>query len=180
MSRNSWDSLRDKPLGYYVVSPTNAGATMLRLAHEYGGTAYLPPIIFIEHRAEDHRILVLSNAALAGELVGKAVQKALTNNGKVTLTSPSNPRGNGEAGAVTSGKSSDAAIVKGELNPLLRLLHNYRQKLAKLTNGDATIKVSNPAMLAKIKVHQLGSNIEDLPIMQTHMLTKLLAMNAYV
>jgi hypothetical protein len=33
-------------------------------------------------------------------------------------------------------------------------------------------------MLAKIKVHQLGSNIEDLPIMQTHMLTKLLAMNA--
>jgi hypothetical protein len=35
-------------------------------------------------------------------------------------------------------------------------------------------------MLAKIKVHQLGSNIEDLPIMQTHMLTKLLAMNAYV
>jgi hypothetical protein len=99
---------------------------MLRLAHKYGGTAYLPPIIFIEHRAEDHRILVLSNAALAGELVGKAVQKALTNNGKVTLTSPSNPRGNGEAGAVTSGKSSDAAIVKGELNPLLRLLHNDR------------------------------------------------------
>jgi len=35
-------------------------------------------------------------------------------------------------------------------------------------------------MLAKIKVHQLGSNIEDLPIMQTHMLTKLLAMNACV
>ena len=34
-------------------------------------------------------------------------------------------------------------------------------------------------MLAKIKVHQLGSNIEELPIMQTHLLTKLLAMNAY-
>ena len=33
-------------------------------------------------------------------------------------------------------------------------------------------------MLAKIKVHQLGSNIEDLPIMQTHMLTKLLTMNS--
>ena len=77
-----------------------------------------------------------------------------------------NPRGNGEAGASTSGKSSDAASV------------NDRQKLAKLTNGDATIKVSHRAMLAKIKVHQLGSNFEDLPIMQTHMLTKLLAMNA--
>jgi hypothetical protein len=59
-SRNSWDSIRDKPLGYYVVGATNAGnnTTMLRLAHEYGGTAYLPPIIFIEYRAEDHRILV--------------------------------------------------------------------------------------------------------------------------
>jgi hypothetical protein len=124
---------------------------MLRLAHEYGGTAYLPPIIFIEHRVEDHRILVLSDAALAGKLVGKAVLKALKNNEKITLTSPSNPRGNGEAGAATTGKSSDAASVKGELNPLLRLLHNDRKKLAKLTNGDATIKVSNPAMLAKSK-----------------------------
>ena len=138
---------------------------MLWLTHEYGETAYLPPIIVIEHRAEDHRILVLSDAALAGELVGKAVLKALTKNGKITLTSPSNPRRNGEAGASTSGKSLDAASVKSELNPPLRLLHNDRQKLAKLTNGDATIKVSNPAMHAKIKVHQLGSNIEDLPIM---------------
>ena len=85
MSRNSWDSLRDKPLGYYVVGATNAGnnTTMLRLAHEYGGTTYLPPIIFIEHRAEDHRILALSDAAQAGELVGKAVLKALTKNGKL-------------------------------------------------------------------------------------------------
>ena len=99
---------------------------MLRLAHEYGGAAYLPPIIFIAHRAEDHRILVLSDAALAGELVGKAALKALTKNGKITLTSPSNPRGNGEAGASMSGKSTDAASVKGELNSLLRLMHNDR------------------------------------------------------
>ena len=108
----------------------------------------------------------------------KAVLQALTKNGRITLTSLSNPRGNGEAGTSTSGKSSDAESVKGELNSLLRLLHNDRQKLAKLTNSDATIKVSNPAMLAKIKVHQLGLNIEDLPIMQTHMLTKLLTMHA--
>ena len=94
--------------------------------------------------------------------MAKAVLKALTKNGKITLTSPSNPRGNGEAGASTSGKSTDAASVKGEFNPLLRLLHNDRQKLAKLTNGDATVNVSNPAMLAKIKVHQLGSNIEEI------------------
>ena len=70
------------------MGATNAGnntTIMLRLAHKYGGTAYLPPIIFIEHRAEDHRILVLlSDAALAGELVGKAVLKALTKNGKIT------------------------------------------------------------------------------------------------
>ena len=111
----------------------------------------MPPIIFIEHSAEDHRILVLSDAALAGELVEKAVLKALLKNGKITLTSPSNPRGNDEAGATTSGKSSDAVSVKGELNPLLRLLHNDRQKVAKLTNGDATIKVSNPAILGKSK-----------------------------
>jgi len=153
---------------------------MLRLAHEYGGTAWLPQIIFIEHQAEDHRILVLSDAALAGEVVGKVVLKALTKNGKIILTSPSNPRENYEAGASTSGKLTEAASIKTGLNPLLRLLHNDRQKLAKLTNGDATIKVSNPAMLAKIKINQLGSNIEDLPIMQTHMLTKLLAMNACV
>jgi hypothetical protein len=144
------------------------------LAHEYGGTAYLPPIIYIAHRAEDHRILVLlSDAALAEELVGKAVLKALTKNGKIMLTSPSNLRGNGESGASTSGKSTDAASVKGELNSLL-----LRQNLAKLTNGDTTIKVTNPEMLAKIKVHQLGSNIEDLPVHAAHMLTKLLAMNA--
>ncbi len=42
----------------------------------------------------------------------------------------------------------------------------------------ATIKVSNPAMLAKIKINQLNTNLEDLPIMQTHLLTKLLAMTA--
>ena len=79
---------------HHIVGAINAGnnATMLRLAHEYRGTAYLPPIIFIEHRAENHRILVLSDAALAGELVGKAVLKALTKNGKITLMSPSNPR----------------------------------------------------------------------------------------
>jgi hypothetical protein len=68
--------------------------------------------------------------------------------------------------------------LKSELNPLLRLLHNDRQKLAKVTNGDPTIKVSNPAMLAKIKISQLNTNLEDLPIMQTHVLTKLLAMTA--
>ena len=174
MSSNSWDSLRDKPLGFYVVGATNAGnnTTMLMLAHEYGGTAYLPPIVFIEY------ILVLSDTVLAGELVGKAVLNALTKNGRITSKSPSNPRENGGAGASTSGKLTDAASVKGELNPLLRLLHNDQQKLAKLTNGDATIKVSNLAIFAKIKVHQLESNIEDLPNMQTQMLTKLLAMNA--
>ena len=68
--------------------------------------------------------------------------------------------------------------LKSELNPLLRLLHNDRQKLAKVTNGDPTIKVSNPAMLAKIKITQLNTNLEDLPIMQTHVLTKLLTMTA--
>ncbi len=69
--------------------------------------------------------------------------------------------------------------AKSELNPLLRLLHNDRQKLAKITNGDPTIKFSNPAMLAKIKISQLNTNlVEDLSIMQTHLLTKLLAMTA--
>ena len=68
--------------------------------------------------------------------------------------------------------------AKSELNPILQLLHNDRQKLAKITNGDPTIKVSNPAMLAKIKISQLNTNLEDLPIMQTHLPTKLLAMTA--
>ena len=55
--------------------------------------------------------------------------------------------------------------TKSELNPLLRLLHNDCQKLAKMTNGDPTIKVLNPAMLEKMKISQLNTNLEDLPIM---------------
>jgi hypothetical protein len=98
--------------------------------------------------------LVLSDAAIASEMLGTAVMKALTRNGKVTLTSPSNPRGNGEA----SRDGGDQERVKPA--PL------------------ATIKVSNPTMLAKIKINQLNTNLEDLPIMQTHLLTKLLAMTA--
>jgi hypothetical protein len=79
----------------------------------------------------------------------------------------------------TPGKPAETTVAtKSELNPLLRLLHNDSQKLAKKNNGDRTIKVSNPAMLAKIKISQLNTNIEDLPIMQTHLLTKLLAMTA--
>jgi len=150
---------------------------MLRLAHENGGTADLPKIIFLEHVDEERRILVLSDAAIASEMLGAAVMKALTRNGKVTLTSPSNPRGNGDATS-TQGRPAETIALKTELNPLLRLLHNDRQKLAKMTNGDPTIKVSNPAMLAKIKISQLNTNLEDLPIMQTHVLTKLLAMTA--
>jgi len=91
--------------------------------------------------------------------------KALTRNGKVTLTSPSNPRGNGEATS-TPGRPAETMADKSELIPFLRLLHNDRQKLAKITNGEPTIKVSNPAMLAKkIKISQLNTNLEDLPIM---------------
>ena len=71
---------------------------------------------------------------------------------------------------------AETVATKSELKPLLRLLLNDRQKLAKITNGDLTIKVSDPAMLAKIKISQLNANLEDLPIMQTHLLTKLLAM----
>jgi hypothetical protein len=178
-SRPSWETLKPQPLGYYVVGTTNAknSTTMLRLAHENGGTADLPKIIFLEHVDEERRILVLSDAAIASEMLGAAVMKALTRNGKVTLTSPSNPRGNGDATS-TQGRPAETMALKTELNPLLRLLHNDRQKLAKMTNGDPTIKVSNPAMLAKIKISQLNTNLEDLPIMQTHVLTKLLAMTA--
>ena len=178
-SRPSWETLAPQPLGYYVVGTTNAknGTTMLRLAHENGGTAELPKIIFLEHIDEERRILVLSDAAIASEMLGTAVMKALTRNGKVTLTSPSNPRGNGDATSAP-GRTAETVTAKSELNPLLRLLHNDRQKLAKLTNGDPSIKVSNPAMLAKIKINQLNTNLEDLPIMQTHLLTKLLAMTA--
>ena len=43
--------------------------TMLRLGHDNGGTALLPGIIFLEHRAEDHRILVLSNMEIPSEMV---------------------------------------------------------------------------------------------------------------
>ena len=44
-----------QPLGYYVVGTTNAknSTTMLRLAHENGGTADLLKIIFLEHIDED-------------------------------------------------------------------------------------------------------------------------------
>jgi hypothetical protein len=170
----------DAALGYYVVGTTNAknSTTMLHLAHENGGTADLPKIIFLEHINEERRILVLSDATIASEMLGTAVMKALTRIGKVELTSPSNPRGNGEATS-TPGRPAETMALKSELNPLLRLLHNDRQKLAKVTNGgDPTIKVSNPAMLAKIKISQLNTNLEDLPIMQTHVLTNLLAMTA--
>ncbi len=48
-SRPSWETLKPKPLGYYVVETTNAknSTTMLRLAHENGGTTDLPKIIFL-------------------------------------------------------------------------------------------------------------------------------------
>ena len=147
---------------------------MLRLGHENGGTALLPGVIFLEHRAEEHRIMVLSDAAIASEMLGTAVMKALTQNGK---TAPSNPRGN--VGLTTEiGRQQETTAFKSELNPLLRLLHSDRLKLAKLTNNDATIKVTNPVLLAKIKTSQLNTNLEDLPIMQTHMLTKVLTMTA--
>ena len=178
MSRPSWKTLLPQPLRYYVVGTTYArnGTTILRLDHENGGTEHLPKMIFLEHRADDRRILVLSDAAIASEMLGTAVMKALTRNSKVTLTSPSNPRGVGEAGPSTQGKPAETVATKSELNPLFRLLHN--DQLAKITNGDPAIKVSNPAMLAKIKISQLNTNLEDLPIMQTHLLTKLLAMTA--
>ena len=146
---------------------------MFRLGYENGGTALLPGITFLEHRAE----LVLSDAAIASEKMGKVAMEALTRNGKVMLTSRSNPRGN--VGLTTEmGKQLEASAIKSELNPLLRLLHNDRLKFAKLTNNDAAIKVTNPVLLVKIKTSQLNTNLEDLPIMQTHMLTKLLTITA--
>ena len=79
----------------------------------------------------------------------------------VALTSPSNPRGNG--GTTTEmGKQLEATAFKSELNPLLSLLHNDHLKLAKLTNNDAAIKVTDPVLLAKIKTSQLNTNLEDL------------------
>jgi hypothetical protein len=43
---------------------------MLRLGHDNGGTALLPGIIFLKHRAVDHRIiLVLSNMEIPTEMV---------------------------------------------------------------------------------------------------------------
>ena len=131
-------------------------------------------MIFLEHIAEDRRILVLSDAAIGSKMLGTVVMKALTRNGNVTLTSPSNSRGNGEA-VSTPGRPAETVATKSELNPLPRLLNNDCQKLANITNGDPTIKVSNPAMLAKIKISQLNTNLEDLLIMQTNLLTKLLA-----
>ena len=61
-----------QPLGYYVVGTTNAkiSTTMLRLAHENGGTTDLPKIIFLEHIDEERRILVLSDAVIASENAG--------------------------------------------------------------------------------------------------------------
>jgi hypothetical protein len=80
---------------------------MLRLAHENGCTELLPKMIFLEHRAEDRRILVLSDAAIAREMLRTVVMKALTRNGEVTLTSPSHPHGVGEAGSLTPGKPAE-------------------------------------------------------------------------
>ena len=73
-----------QPLGYYVVGTTNAknSTTMLCLAHENGGTADLPKISFLEHIDEERRILVLLDAAIASEMLGTAVMKALMRNGK--------------------------------------------------------------------------------------------------
>ncbi len=180
-SMPSWESLTEQPLGYYVVGATNVAnnTTMLRLAYETGGTQRLPPVIFLEHKTGNHRILVMSDAAIASEIVGKEIMKALTRNGKIVLTAPSNPRGNsGTSGSTAHGRHDEAAHVKSELDPLLRILHNDRQKLAKLTNGDPTAKVSNPVMLARIKMQQQGTNLEGLPILQSHILIKLLAMIA--
>ena len=123
-NRPSWVTLEPQPLGYYVVGTTNARSnpTMLRLGHENGGTALLPGVIFLEHRAEEHRIMVLSDAAIASEMLGTAVMKALTQNGK---TAPSNPRRN--VGLTTEiGRQQETTAFKSELNPLLRLLHSDR------------------------------------------------------
>ena len=95
---------------------------MLRLAHINGGTE-----LFLEHRTEDRRILVLSDAPIASEMLRTTVgMKALTRNGKIALTSPSNPRGVGEAGPSAPGKPAETVATKSELNPLLWLLHNDR------------------------------------------------------
>ena len=109
MSRPSWKTLEPQPLGYYVVGTTDDrnSTTMLRLAHENGGIELLVKRIFLEQRAEDRRILVLSDAAIASEMLGTAVMKALTRNGKGTLKPPSNPRGFGEAGPSAPGKPAE-------------------------------------------------------------------------
>ena len=73
----------------------------------------MPKIIFLEHVDEERRILVLSDAAIASEMLGAAVMKALTRNGKVTLISPSNPRGNGEATS-TQGRPAETMALKSE------------------------------------------------------------------
>ena len=50
--------MKPQPLGYYVVGTTNAknSTTMLRFAHENGGTADLPKIIFLEHATKEFGI----------------------------------------------------------------------------------------------------------------------------
>jgi hypothetical protein len=80
-------------------------------------------------------------------MLGTVVMKALTRNGKVVLTAPSDPRGN--VGLATEiGKQQEATAIKSEFNPLLRLLHNDRLKLARFTNNDAAIKATNPELLS--------------------------------
>jgi len=62
--------------------------------------------------------------------------------------------------ATEIGKHQEATAIKSEFNPLLRLLHNDRLKLARLTNNDAAIKVTNPELLAKIQFRGLSSHAD--------------------
>ena len=102
---------------------------MLRLGHENGGTALLPGIIFLEHslwRGDCQR-----DAGQGGDEGPHAKRQGYANN---ALELARNVEVTTEMG-----KQLLATAIKSELNPLLRLLHNDRLKLAKLTNNDVAI-----------------------------------------
>ena len=94
------------------------------------------------------------------------VMKALTRNGKITLISPSNPPGVGEVGPSAPGEPAETVATKSELTRSSTTGKNSRRQPMETPPS----RFPTP----KIKISQLNTNLEDLPIMQTHLLAKLL------
>ena len=173
------------PEAYYVVGPQGTNmATTLTLGYAVKGSKTKeaqehPACLIFPYRAGDHSILALSDTAIAGEVLGPAAMHALSKNGTITLSAPSNPhrKSRDTAGGQHGRAGNDAPARKCDLMALQRALHHDRAKLTELTGGDPEMKATNPLLLTHIRNQQASTTIADLPVMQSTMLPKFLQFN---